>query len=112
MTETDTWVSRDGSTVNYGAIDPEKDFFDPERQKLFDSEVDEPDEENYEGYTGNAGWLCNRLQQVAPSPLCNMHSLQCCWHSWVLNAAKTPMLQSFAFRALSTIWSLAKVTSL
>lgn len=53
--ESDTqWVARGGSTIHYGSIDAERDFFDPDGNPLFD-EDEEPDDEHYEGYTGNAG---------------------------------------------------------
>ena len=29
-TETGTWVAQDGSCINYGEVNPETDFFDPE----------------------------------------------------------------------------------
>ena len=53
-TRTGQWVSRDGFTINYGEIDPEEDFYEPDDNPLFASD-DEPDDEEYEGYTGNAG---------------------------------------------------------
>jgi hypothetical protein len=53
-TETGGWIGRDGVPIQYGRIDPETDFYDPEGEPLF-GEDDEPDDENYEGYTGNAG---------------------------------------------------------
>lgn len=40
----------------YGGIGQQADFFDPENKPLFGDE-DEPDDEDYEGYTGNAGVL-------------------------------------------------------
>lgn len=64
--EPSSWVARDGSVVDYGKLDAEADFYDPEGDPLFGSD-DEPDEEEYEGYTGNAGtcssgssgsWVC------------------------------------------------------
>lgn len=53
-TSTGDWVARDGSTINHGSIDPEVDFYDPEDNELFGSD-DDPDDEEYEGFTGNAG---------------------------------------------------------
>lgn len=53
-TETGNWIGRDGSSVNYGSIDPETDIYHPDGETLF-GEDDEPDDEHYEGYTGNAG---------------------------------------------------------
>jgi hypothetical protein len=47
-------VARDGSHIEYGDIDPEQDYYDPEGAPLFGDD-DDPDEEDYEGYTGNAG---------------------------------------------------------
>eukprot|EP00878_Enallax_costatus_P034713 GHUV01038527.1.p1 GENE.GHUV01038527.1~~GHUV01038527.1.p1 ORF type:complete len:136 (+),score=29.64 GHUV01038527.1:578-985(+) len=51
---TDKWVARDGANIDYGAIGPEEDFYDPSGKKLFDDEAN-PDGESYEGYTGNSG---------------------------------------------------------
>lgn len=54
--------SRDGSTVDYGPVDVENDFYEPEENPLFASD-DQPDDENYEGFTGNAGavWCTSNL---------------------------------------------------
>lgn len=54
MTDTGMWIAMDGSSINYGAIDPETDFYDPDGEPLFGDD-DDPDSENYEGFTGNAG---------------------------------------------------------
>jgi len=56
MTETEGWVGRTGSStsISYGDIDPDRDFYSPNDGRLFNSD-DEPDDENYEDYTGNAG---------------------------------------------------------
>jgi hypothetical protein len=54
LTETGSWIARDGSAINYGSLDTEHDFWDPSGDALFGSD-DEPDEENYEDYAGNAG---------------------------------------------------------
>lgn len=54
MTETEGWVGRTGTSVSYGDIDPDRDFYSPDDGRLFNSD-DEPDDENYEDYTGNAG---------------------------------------------------------
>lgn len=56
--ETGKWVSRDGSSISWGGIDPETDYFDPDGAPLFDEYGDDgPDDEHYEGFTGNAGGL-------------------------------------------------------
>jgi len=51
---TSDWIAQDGTAINYGSIDPEIDFYHPEDWELFGSD-DEPDSEEYQGYTGNAG---------------------------------------------------------
>jgi hypothetical protein len=53
-TSTGMRIATDGASVNYGEIGQDVDFFDPEGEPLFMSD-DEPDAEEYEGYTGNAG---------------------------------------------------------
>jgi hypothetical protein len=54
ITETGKWVARDGSCINYGSIDPDEDFWDPDGNKLIDPDKEDPDSENDE-YTGNEG---------------------------------------------------------
>jgi hypothetical protein len=55
-TQTSLWVAADGTKLDFGDICDE-DYYDPsdpEGGQLFDTD-DEPDDENFEGYTGNAG---------------------------------------------------------
>jgi hypothetical protein len=54
------WVARDGSCIDYSAIDAKAHYYHPAGKALFEK-GDEPDAENYEGYTGNAGVLYVRL---------------------------------------------------
>jgi hypothetical protein len=53
-TSTSDWVARDDTTLKYGPIDAATEFYDPEGGALFDDDV-QRDEENCEGFTGNAG---------------------------------------------------------
>jgi hypothetical protein len=53
-TSTGMWIATDGASVDYGEINADEDFYDPEDEPLFMSD-EEPDAEQYEGYTGNAG---------------------------------------------------------
>lgn len=59
-TKTGKWISQDGSAIDYDAIDPKAEFFDPQRENLFEPD-DEPNDEQYEGFTGNTGRLHWRL---------------------------------------------------
>jgi hypothetical protein len=54
ITDTSNWIAPDGSKFRFPGIDAEEEFFDVDDNKLFGSD-DEPDDEHYEGFTGNAG---------------------------------------------------------
>jgi hypothetical protein len=64
-TETGKWIAMEGSSVDYGAICVDQDYFDPEDGDLFATD-DEADSEGYEGYTGNAGALLHSLLLLPP----------------------------------------------
>jgi hypothetical protein len=55
-TEYGSWIVVDGGRFEYDDLELEEEFYEPDDKPLFDSD-DEPDEEEYEGYTGNAGEL-------------------------------------------------------
>jgi hypothetical protein len=53
-TTTGQWIARDGSSIDFSGIDAREAYFHPTKKELF-GKCDEPDEEEYEGYTGNTG---------------------------------------------------------
>lgn len=68
-TETSLWVAADGTKFNFGDIVDEDlyDPNDPEGGQLFETD-DEPDDENYERYTGNAGVLTATIMGSLKTP--------------------------------------------
>lgn len=66
-----TWVSKDGTSVEYRNIKP-KDFWDPDGRSLF-ADDDDPDDEE-ENYTGNEGgqhWsLRHAVKSGSPGKAC------------------------------------------
>jgi hypothetical protein len=93
ITETGKWVARDGSCINYGSIDPDQDFWDPDGNKLIDPDKEDPDSENEE-YTGNEGesaepaW-CRPLCASSAAP-CAALVAQCACKKWSQGAPLSP----------------------
>jgi hypothetical protein len=51
---TTQWIAPDGSSIDYGQVDLQQDYWHPQGLALI-ADDEEPDEEDYEEYTGNAG---------------------------------------------------------
>lgn len=65
QTSTGKWIARDGSAIDYGEINGDNDFYDPDGKQLFGDD-DDPDDEEYEGFTGNTGWHSSNLTTRDP----------------------------------------------